>query len=146
MEADMRATEPGGSRRWSIASVALLALAAVGSSGCSPVMAAKQPSRKDVGLLSAGVPRNVVLAELGQPVATDLKDGKRVEVFSFVQGYRKGVRVGRTIGHAAADVVTLGLWEVAGTPTEATLNGHNVAYEVTYDSSDRIEQVVLLKK
>jgi hypothetical protein len=69
-----------------------------------------------------------------------------VEVFSFVQGYRKGVKIARTIGHGAADVMTLGLWEVAGTPTEATLNGHRVAYEVTYDTSDRIEQVVPLKK
>jgi hypothetical protein len=31
---------------------------------------------------------------------------------------------------------------VVGTPTEATLNGHGVAEEVTYDPSDRIEQVV----
>jgi hypothetical protein len=63
-----------------------------------------------------------------------------------VQGYRKGVKVARTIGHGAADVMTLGLWEVVGTPTEATLNGHRVAYEVTYDASDRIDRVVLLKK
>jgi outer membrane protein assembly factor BamE (lipoprotein component of BamABCDE complex) len=123
-----------------------LVLFAVAVSGCSPVMAAHQPSRKDVELLRPGIPRNVVLAELGEPVTSETKDGKRVEVFSFVQGYRKGVRVGRTIGHAAADVMTLGLWEVAGTPTEATLNGHTVAYEVIYDASDRVEQVVLLKK
>jgi len=43
-------------------------------------------------------------------------------------------------------ITPFGLWEVAGTPTEATLNGHTVAYEVTYDSSDRVEQVVRLKK
>src|SRR5262245_43759842 len=141
----MRAA-PFRSRRWSIASAAVLSLATLGASACAPVMAAKQPSRKDVDLLSPGIPRNLVLAELGQPVATEMKNGKRVEVFSFVQGYRKGVRVGRTIGHAAADVVTLGLWEVAGTPTEATLNGHRVGYEVTYDASDRIENVVQLKK
>jgi hypothetical protein len=134
------------SGRWSIVSVALLGLAVIGSAGCSPVLASKQPSRRDVELLSPGVPRNLVLAELGQPVATETKDGRRVEVFSFVQGYRKGVKVARTIGHSAADVMTLGLWEVVGTPTEATLNGHRVAYEVTYDASERIDHVVLLKK
>ena len=90
-------------------SAAVLALASLGAIGCSPVMAAKQPSRKDVGVLRPGIPRNIVLAELGQPIATEMKDGKRVEVFSFVQGYRKGVKVGRTIGHGAADVLTLGL-------------------------------------
>ena len=48
-----------------------------------------------------------------------------------MQGYRKGVKVARAIGHGAADVMTLGLWEVVGRPTEA---------------SDRSEQVVPLKK
>jgi len=132
--------------RWSIASAAWLGLAVIGAAGCSPVLASKQPSRRDVDLLSPGVPRNMVLAELGQPVATETKDGRRVEVFSFVQGYRKGVKVARTIGHGAADVMTLGLWEVVGTPTETTLNGHRVAYEVTYDANDRIDRVVLLKE
>ena len=92
----------------------------------------------------AELQRNDRLHYEGLPLET--KDGRRVEVFSFVQGYRKGVRVARTIGHGAADVMTLGLWEVVGTPTEATLNGHRVAYEVTYDASDRIDRVVLLKK
>ena len=137
---------PRKSRTWPTVSAALLALSALGAAGCSPVMAAHQPSRKDVDTLSPGMPRNTVLAEFGQPVATEVKNGKRVEVFSFVQGYRKGVKVARTIGHATADVMTLGLWEVAGTPTEATLNGHRIAYEVTYDASDRIEQVVQLKE
>ena len=134
------------SRRWSMASVALLGCVVIAAAACSPVLASKQPSRRDVDLLSPGVPRNIVLAELGQPVTTETKNGQRVEIFSFVQGYRKGVKVARTIGHGAADVMTLGLWEVVGTPTEATLNGHRVAYEVTYDASDRIDRVVLLKQ
>ena len=129
----------------SIAS-ALVALLAVGASGCSVVMAAKQPSKKDVGLLSVGVPRNLVLAELGQPIATEMKQGKRVEVSRSVQGYAKGARVGRSIAHGTADVLTLGLWEAVGTPTEATFDGTRVAYEVTYDASDRVELVVPLKR
>lgn len=131
--------------RWSRTPAVLFVLAALAAAGCSPVLASRQPSRRDVDLLTPGVPRNLLLAELGQPVATETKDGRRVEVFSFVQGYRKGVKVARTIGHGAADVMTLGLWEIVGTPTEATLNGHRVAYEVTYDASDRIDHVVLLK-
>ena len=35
---------------------------------------------------------------------------------------------------------------IAGTPTEAIFDGTRVAYEVTYDASDRIERVVVLKK
>src|SRR3954471_20337165 len=101
---------PGERVHGSIAS-ALVALLAVTASGCSVVMAAKQPSKKDVGLLSGGIPRNMVLAELGQPIATESKDGKRVEVYSFVQGYTKSARVSRSIAHGTADVLTLGLWE-----------------------------------
>jgi len=124
----------------------LLLLLAVSASGCSVAMAAHQPSRKDTDLLSPGVPRNLVLAELGAPVTSDIRDGKRVEVFSFVQGYRKGVRIGRTVGHATADVLTLGLWEVAGTPTEVVLDGTKVAYEVTFDANDKVEKVIPLKQ
>jgi outer membrane protein assembly factor BamE (lipoprotein component of BamABCDE complex) len=127
-------------------STVLLVLLALSASGCSVAMAAHQPSRKDTDLLSPGVPRNLILAELGAPVTSDTKDGKRVEVFSFVQGYRKGVRIGRTVGHATADVLTLGLWEVAGTPTEVVLDGTKVAYEVTFDANDKVERVIPLKQ
>ena len=133
--------------RWhSIVAVATIILVGVVTSGCSVVMAAKQPSKREVGLLSTGVPRNLVLAELGQPVATETRSGKRVEVYSFVQGYSKGVKVSRSIAHASADVLTFGLWEAVGTPTEAIFDGTRVAYEVTYDASDRVEQVVVLKQ
>src|SRR4030095_67054 len=84
--------------------------------------------------------------EVGGPVATETKGGKRVEIYSFTQGYSKAARVSRTIGHGAADVFTLGLWEAVGTPTEAAFNGSRVVYEVTYDAADRIENVVLLTK
>jgi len=119
---------------------------AITAAGCSVAMAAHQPSKKDVALFSAGVPRSLVVAEVGAPVTTETKAGKRVEVYAFTQGYSKGARVSRTIGHGAADVLTLGLWEAVGTPTEAVFNGKHVAYEVTYDSVDRIESVVRLKK
>ena len=114
--------------------------------GCSVAMAAHQPSRKDVSLFAQGVPRNLVVAEVGAPVSTETKAGKRVDVYAFTQGYSKAARVSRTIGHGAADVLTFGLWEVVGTPTEAVFNGKRVVYEVTYDSSDRVESVVPLKK
>jgi len=140
----MKFTAPG---RWhSIVAIAMVMAVGVVTSGCAVVMAAKQPSKKEVGLLTPGVPRNLLLAELGQPVATETRAGKRVEVYSFVQGYSKGARVSRSIAHGAADVLTFGLWEAIGTPTEATFDGTHVAYEVTYDASDRVEQVVVLKK
>jgi len=119
---------------------------AIAAAGCSVAMAAHQPSKKDVALFSTGVPRSLVVAEVGAPVTTETKTGKRVEVYAFTQGYSKAARVSRTIGHGVGDVLTFGLWEAVGTPTEAAFNGKHVAYEVTYDSADRIESVVRLKK
>jgi len=107
-------------------------------------MAAHQPDAKNLGVLAKGTPRNLVLAEIGQPKATEMRDGKRVDVFSFVQGYSKGAKAGRAAFHGAADVLTVGLWEVVGTPTEATFDGKKLAFEVTYDDHDNVEKVVQL--
>src|SRR5918994_1817104 len=115
---------------------------ALASTGCSVAMAAHQPSRKDVKVFSHGMPRNLIVAEVGAPVTTETRAGKRVEVYAFTQGYSKAARVSRAIGHGAADVVTLGLWEAVGTPTEAAFNGKRIVYEVTYDAADRVENVV----
>ena len=112
--------------------------------GCSVYMAAKQPSQKNLDVMAAGTPRSLVLAELGTPAATETKDGKKVDVFSFVQGYSTGSRTTRAVFHGVADVFTAGLWEVVGTPTEAIFNGTKVSYEITYDDANRVEKVVAL--
>ena len=83
---------------------------------------------------------------LGSPIASETKqDGKRVDVFSFTQGYSTANRVGRTLFHGVADVATLGLWEIVATPTEATFDGKKAAFEVTYDLNDRVEKFVRLQ-
>jgi hypothetical protein len=76
----------------------------------------------------------------------EVKDGKKHEIYKFVQGYSGGAKAGRAFFHGAADVVTLGLWEVVGTPTESVFSGDEQAYEVEYDDADRIALVILLKK
>ena len=116
------------------------------STGCAVFMAAKQPSKKDLSVLSLGTPRSLLLAELGQPVTTETRDGKQVDVFSFTQGYSKPAKAARAVFHGAADVFTLGLWEIVGTPTEAVFDGTKMALEVTYDENDRVENVLELQK
>ena len=113
--------------------------------GCSVFMAAKQPPKKDLSVLSRGTPRARLLAELGQPVASETRDGKKVDVFSFTQGYSKPAKATRAVFHGVADVFTLGLWEVVGTPTEAVFDGTKTALEVTYDENNRVENVVNLQ-
>ncbi|MBQ5766900.1 MAG: hypothetical protein IIV95_05700 [Burkholderiaceae bacterium] len=113
--------------------------------GCSVFMAAKQPDKKNVNLFKLGTPRVQLLAEFGHPLAqdTDAK-GRTCEVFAFVQGYAVASKVGRAALHGVADVFTLGLWEVVGTPTEAAFSGDRVAYQVCYDKSNKVNEVMLL--
>ena len=115
-------------------------------SGCAVFMAVDQPDKKDVDLFKAGTPRSMLLAEFGLPTAAEVRDdGKKYEIYSFTQGYSKGAKAGRAVLHGTADVLTLGLWEVVGTPTEGAFDGTKMAYEVRYDSNDLIDQIVLLK-
>ncbi len=114
-------------------------------SGCSVFMAAKQPVKKNVGLFEIGVPRSALIAEFGAPIISEIKEEKKIEIFKFLQGYSTGAKVGRAFFHGAADVVTLGLWELVGIPTEITFSGDEMAYLVKYDKDDLVEEVLALK-
>lgn len=113
--------------------------------GCSVFMAAKQPKKKDLAVLTPGTPRPLLIAEFGAPIHTETKDGNKVDVFSFVQGYSTGAKTGRAVFHGAADVFTLGLWEVIGTPTEAAFDGQDMAVQVNYDANDKVVGSSVLK-
>ena len=113
--------------------------------GCSVYMAAKQPDQKNLHVLDQGTPRSYVISELGPPMYTKTEDGKSCDVISFTQGYSKGAKVGRAVFHGAADVLTLGLWEVAGTPIEAVADGTPVKVEVYYNEKDCVDFVKVIQ-
>ena len=113
-------------------------------SGCSVFMAANQPDKKDLTVLTAGTPRARLLEEFGQPVSSRLQGEKRVDLFSFVQGYSKEAKVGRAFGHGVGNIATGGLWEFAGTSAETVFDGKKLSFEVTYNRSDFVERVVRL--
>lgn len=120
-------------------------IASVVLSGCAVVMAAKQPDYKNVDLFKVGTPRGALLGEFGHPTASDAKpDGTKCDTFSFTQGYSGGAKAGRAFAHGIADLLTLGLWEVIGTPTEAIFSGSTVGYQACYDKEDRVQTVILL--
>jgi len=113
--------------------------------GCSVFMAANQPSKKDVSVFNVGTPRARVIAEAGQPVHTkENADGTITDTFSFIQGYSSGNKAGRALFHGAADVLTLGLWEVVGTPVEAIATGTKVQVEVQYDADEKVRTAIAL--
>lgn len=128
-----------------ILALGVASVCVVASSGCAVVMAAKQPDYKNVDLFKVGTPRGALLGEFGHPTATDTKpNGTKCDTFSFTQGYSGGAKAGRAFMHGVADVLTLGLWEVIGTPTEAVFSGSTVGYQACYDKEDRVQTVILL--
>ena len=104
-------------------------------------MAANQPPRKDLDVLTAGTPRSTIITEFGQPLSSRIVGNNRVDLFSFTQGYSKEARAGRAFAHGTMDLATGGVWEIAGTPTEAVFSGKKLSYEVTYDSSNKVIRV-----
>jgi len=77
----------------------------------------------------------------GLPDTKAVSESETAEGLSVVT-YRSLKRAGsgiRAAGHAAADVVTLGLWEVAGTPIEAELKDKNFyTCRVTFDQDGQV--------
>jgi hypothetical protein len=114
--------------------------------GCSVHSAANQPGEKDINLLSTGTPRAKILAEFGTPINTEIKGGKKTDVFSFIQGYSTGAKASRAFFHGAADVMTLGLWELVGGAVEGAYNGEKVSFQVTYDENDFVQTVLALNE
>jgi outer membrane protein assembly factor BamE (lipoprotein component of BamABCDE complex) len=123
---------------WSV--LLVLALA-----GCAAVKATQQPDKKNLEVLNSGTPRSHVIAELGAPLWSEERDGRTVDIFSFKQGYRKGVKASRALAHGAADVVTWGLWEVVGVPLESLADGKDVKVEITYDQQRMVSSVDVIQ-
>jgi len=111
------------------------------SSGCSAWMAATAPHHRDLGVLTPGVSRTKIVAELGEPLTTTDVDSHPRDLFAFKQGYTKGALFGRASVHIVADLMTLGFWEIVAVPLEASLQGEDVRAQVDYDESDRVSSV-----
>ncbi len=112
---------------------------------CSVYMAATQPDKKDLGILTIGISRITVLESLGAPIDSSVKDGQKTDVFRFYEGSDGGWKIGRAGFHAVADVFTLGLWEIVGTPMEVIAKGDKMSAVVLYDADHRVENVTMRK-
>jgi hypothetical protein len=119
-------------------------LLAVAAAGCSVHRAANQPSKKDTSVLRSGIPRDLIIAEFGAPVTSEpFEDGKK-EIYTFIQGYSKANRTSRAVFHGAADLFTLGLWEIVGTPVEGNYTGKKMTVRVIYDAQDMVKSAETL--
>lgn len=123
----------------------VLSLIIVVIASCAVIKATNQPGAKDMSVLNKNTPRANVIAELGKPVMSEVKNGQQIDVFNFTQGYSTAAKTARALGHSVADVMTLGLWEVVGTPIEGIANGEVNQVEVFYGKDKKVTKVVALK-
>lgn len=123
----------------------ILLILSLALSGCAVIKATQQPEKKNLAVVTEGSSRSRVIAELGPPLFSDEHDGAITDVFSFQQGYTKGVKAGRALVHGAADFATFGLWEVVGIPAETIADGTPVKLEVTYDSNRVVQNVTVFQ-
>jgi len=142
----MQPMKPKRHLRHTVDYVALLALwASTILTGCSVLMASKLPDKKNLDVFRPGVPRAVVMAEMGMPNNQEEKDGVRTEVYKFKQGYSQEAKISRAVFHGAADLVTWGLWEAVGTPAEYYFSGTDTIVLVSYDADDRVNGVTYFR-
>ena len=107
--------------------------------GCSVFMAAQGGEEYDYALLKEGTPREEILASFGEPRSSESKeDGRVIDTYELEEGDKS--RPGMAGGHFVMDVLTLGIWEIAGTAIEAN-EGKDVTYEITYDNYGKVSSV-----
>lgn len=103
---------------------------------CSVGMALSGKKEPNLGAFNVGSTRGEAELQLGSPVASVTNpNGTRTDIYEYELGNEPSA--GRAIGHGVMDILTLGLWEVVGTPIEAfQVSKHRIT--IVYGKDDRI--------
>jgi len=103
---------------------------------CSVGMALSGKKDPNLGMIRQGSTRGEVELELGSPITSVTHaDGKRTDVYEYELGNEPST--GRAIAWGVLDVLTLGLWELAGTPIEL-LQGKKHQLTALYGPDNRL--------
>ncbi len=89
--------------------------------GCSVAMEASRPAPVRLAQFKNGESRDDVTAKLGEPTTTTTDaDGASCDLYTLpLSGYNNWAKAGIAFGEVLADFATIGIAEVATTPTEA---------------------------
>lgn len=108
------------------------------SAGCSVIMAASGSKERNIGAVTIGQDREVVVLHLGSPTRTLATSDGRSDIYELERGNEPSA--GRAALHGGLDVLTLGIWEVVGTPIEA-MQGEKFTVTIHYDSADKVTKI-----
>lgn len=127
----------------------ILGISAVGLivQGCSVAMAHNKQTRKDLSVLRVGGDRDDIVQVLGAPYMTTRNDdGSCKDVYKLVENApTEGQRYLEVFGNATMDVVTLGLWEIAGTPLEMASQKDATTFILNYGADNKLKSYDAIK-
>lgn len=107
------------------------------SSGCSVFMAASGKREPNLSMIIIGAHRAEVELQLGSPRTTLANAGGQYRTDTYEYELDNEPSAGRAVAHGVMDLLTLGLWEVVGTPVEA-FKGEKRQMVITYGPDDRV--------
>ncbi|MDA2910127.1 hypothetical protein MYX04_04230 [Nitrospiraceae bacterium AH_259_D15_M11_P09] len=143
----------GKARRCSVKSglfrficVAILTLS-ITATGCSVFMAGSRSTYKDTSVIQVGADRDVVINEVGHPDSSlKMENGGYKDIYKIdPDAHRAGSRGAAVAGHLVADILTLGLWEIVGTPLELAAQDDLTTFILKYDASGKLLEVETIK-
>ena len=79
-----------------------------------------------------------MILNLGQPTKPWLADNKRTDVLELERENQQSI--GQATGHAVMDLLTLGGWELIGTPIEG-FAGDTITLQIEYDEENKVRSV-----
>ena len=107
------------------------------STGCSVFMAAAGKREPNLGMIVIGSHRSEIELQLGSPRSSVTSEDSlyRTDTYEYELGNEPSA--GRAVAHGVMDLLTLGLWEIIGTPVEA-FHGEKHEMVITYNQQDRV--------
>lgn len=120
----------------------LLTACALSLAGCAAGRALNKPAEKDYDVLEVGTDRDLVRAELGQPMAS--ATAGNCDIFSFEEG-SGGLKYLRAAGYSLLAIGTLGISEMVTNPVEAAVGNDKVRIRVCYDPQQNVSYSEVLR-
>ena len=109
--------------------------------GCSVHMAAKKEGTAVEEVMECKTESCLLAKGCELLDSSRTKEGDLVNTYKFLQ---KRGSAGRAVMHGVLDVMTLGLWEVAGTPMEGSKEKQYTTIKVLLDEEKNIKKIELI--
>jgi hypothetical protein len=105
--------------------------------GCSVFMAASGKEEPNLVMMRSGTPRYVVESQLGPPTSESREENGDCRC-TYVYEVGNEPSAGRAVLHGALDVLSLGIWEIVGTPMEL-VQGEKQTATVVYGADQNVK-------